>query len=86
MGEHLMSTKCNSCGGIYDTAAADGSRYFHACPPIANPTYQPDPSKKGFDPQLTIEQPNKRDENFSHIDPVTQLPVIKSDGLGVTVS
>jgi hypothetical protein len=80
-----MANKCNSCGGIYSPTSGDGSLYFHACPPMANPTYQPDPNKKAFDPRPTIEQPNKRDENLSHIDPVTQLAVIKSDGLGVTV-
>jgi hypothetical protein len=25
--------RCNSCGGEYDSTLADGSEYYHACPP-----------------------------------------------------
>lgn len=80
-----MSNKCNACGATYDTVQADGSRYFHACGPIPNPAFNTDPKKGPVDLRDTIEHPNKRDENISHTDPDTQLPVIKSDGLGVTV-
>lgn len=79
-----MATKCNSCGGTYNAAPADGNRYFHACAPIPNPAYQPDPSKPLFNLQQTIEHPNKRDENIAGIDPATKQPIIVSAGTGVT--
>lgn len=79
-----MPIKCNSCGGIYSTTQPDGSRYFHACPPIPNPAYNTDPKKGAVDLRETIEQPNKRDENVSHTDTTTQQPVVISGGLGVT--
>ena len=28
-----MRQRCNTCQGEYDTIGADGSSYFHACPP-----------------------------------------------------
>jgi hypothetical protein len=80
-----MLNKCNACGATYPSVQADGSRYFHACAPIANPAFNTDPEKGPVDLRETIERPNKRDENISHIDPDTQQAVIKSDGLGVTV-
>lgn len=27
--------KCNSCGGEYERILADGTQYFHACPPLS---------------------------------------------------
>ena len=27
--------KCNACGGVYEPVLADGSLYFHACPPLS---------------------------------------------------
>jgi hypothetical protein len=84
MGELLMPTKCNSCGGTYETILADGSLYFHACGPIPNPAYQPDPKKGPVNRTETIERPNKRDENVTGIDPNTNQPIIKSAGAGVT--
>jgi len=27
--------KCNVCGGTYEPVLADGSQYFHACPPLS---------------------------------------------------
>jgi hypothetical protein len=64
----------------------DGSRYFHACPPIPNPAFNADPKKGPVDLRDTIERANKRDENISHIDANTKQPVIKSEGAGVTVT
>jgi ssDNA-binding Zn-finger/Zn-ribbon topoisomerase 1 len=80
-----MANKCNSCGGIYNTTQPDGSRYFHACAPIPNPTYQPDPTKGTVVLQQTVERPNKRDENIAGIDPVTKQPIIISAGTGIIV-
>ena len=27
--------KCNTCGGSYEPTLADGTQYFHACPPLS---------------------------------------------------
>src|SRR2546425_512952 len=26
--------RCNACGGTYEPMLGDGTRYFHACPPV----------------------------------------------------
>lgn len=80
-----MANKCNSCGGTYQPIQRDGSRYFHACAPVRNPAYQPDPTKGPVNPQDTIERPNMRNENLTGIDPITKQPTIVSAGAGVTV-
>jgi ssDNA-binding Zn-finger/Zn-ribbon topoisomerase 1 len=85
MGELLMATKCNSCGGTYNSIQADGSRYFHACADIPNPAYNADPTKPPLDLRQTIARPNKRDENITGFDPATGTVTIVSEGLGVTV-
>jgi hypothetical protein len=59
----MAKYKCNSCGGIYSDTQKDGGRYFHACGPVANPNYQPDPSKPNHDARETIERVGRRDEN-----------------------
>lgn len=47
-----MATKCKTCGGTYEKLQADGTEYFHACPPVWN-------SQAGkFE-----ERADKRDEN-----------------------
>jgi hypothetical protein len=79
-----MATKCNTCGGTYTSVQPDGSHYFHACAPIDNPAYQPDPKKGAVNLQQTIERPNKRDENITGTDTVTSQPVMVSAGAGVT--
>jgi hypothetical protein len=81
-----MTNTCNSCGATYTPIQRDGSRYFHACGPIPNPAYQPDATQAKFDPRVTIERPNKRDENITGTDPVTQQPIMVSAGLGTTVT
>lgn len=27
--------RCNTCGGRYEPLQADGTKYFHACPPLS---------------------------------------------------
>lgn len=29
-------TKCTTCGGVYLSVLPDGTRYFHACPPLSD--------------------------------------------------
>lgn len=31
----MSRVQCNACGGVYDQRQADGSPYFHACPPLS---------------------------------------------------
>ncbi len=59
----MAAFSCNDCKAIYSDKMADGSLYFHACGPIANPGFQPDPTKPNFDARPLIERPNRRDEN-----------------------
>jgi ssDNA-binding Zn-finger/Zn-ribbon topoisomerase 1 len=80
-----MPNKCNSCGGTYSATQPDGSRYFHACAPIPNPAFQPDPTKGPVNLQATIELANKRNENITGIDLVTKQPIIVSAGAGFIV-
>jgi hypothetical protein len=34
-GGQLSVKQCNTCGGTYVDVLPDGTRYFHACPPLA---------------------------------------------------
>ena len=56
--------QCNSCMGTYPETNPDSTQNFHACGPIPNPDFQPDPTQPGFDPRQQIERPDKRDENI----------------------
>jgi hypothetical protein len=49
---------------VYQDQQADGTPYFHACPPLANPGYQPDPLLPRYDPRESIERPGRRNENL----------------------
>jgi hypothetical protein len=75
-----MKRRCKACLGTYETRQGD-ARYFHACAPIANPAYQPDPLKPAFNLIETIERPNKRDENII-TDPDGSNPREKTPGPG----
>lgn len=80
-----MPTQCKSCNATFDAIdARSGAAYFHACAPIANPAYQPDPLKGALNLQATIERPNKRDENVKLLpDGKTIVPI--SVGLGTQI-
>jgi hypothetical protein len=58
-----MLYRCPTCRGEYQDPLPDGSRYFHACAPVANPAYNLDPNAGPVDPRPTLERPAKRDEN-----------------------
>lgn len=47
----LQVWKCRSCGGEYVDVQADGSPYFHACPPLPGLAARP--------------RPDARDENIA---------------------
>lgn len=73
--------KCQVCGGIYpDTTGPGKIRYYHACPPILNPAYQPDPTKPLFNLVQFIERPGKIDENIASYDPKTDTLTIVAPG------
>jgi len=76
--------KCNSCGGTYPDKQHAGCDYFHACGPIPNPAYQPNPALPNFDLQQYIERPNKRDENLLPNPTPGLPPVMVNAGTGVT--
>ncbi len=59
-----MKLQCNECGSTYSDTQRDGAAYFHACAPIHNPAYQPDPAKGAFDPREMVERPGARNENI----------------------
>lgn len=70
--------KCNACGAVYQDPQPDGSAYFHSCPEVVNPAFQPDATKPNFDPRPTAPRPDARDENI--------VPgVTFSDGKFVTI-
>jgi len=58
-----LRKQCNACGGIYQDAMPDGTRYFHACPPerIVELEGQVDDDGKQLSARLGIPAP--RDEN-----------------------
>lgn len=33
----LTKVRCKACGGVYTPVQADGSAYFHVCPPLRDP-------------------------------------------------
>lgn len=67
--------KCSSCGGVYPDVLADGTSYFHRCPPLSR--VELDAAVKAGKVQLpagetvddaimrrTYERGNLRDENL----------------------
>ncbi len=77
----MPAFRCNSCQGTYRDTQADGTLYFHACPPTPNPLFQPDTAKPLPDPRESIERPNKRDENIT-VDAQGKAAGIKAAGAG----
>jgi len=65
-----MMYQCGSCGGVYQDLMADGSLYFHACPPL-----EVDPRGR------VVERPDKRNENLVMGEP-GEAPRMKAEGRG----
>jgi len=76
--------KCVTCGGVYVSVLADGTRYFHACPPLTDVevstalSLDPDATKQTPAQRATVAaasrvRPGARDEN---------VPSTKSDDVG----
>lgn len=70
----LTYQRCNSCGGVYAPVQADGTSYFHVCPPV--PQFFDDTGAPitadaadgilklgGTVYRRDVERPNQRDEN-----------------------
>ena len=74
--------RCKSCRGTYALESADGTSYYHACPPFSEPEWDalPEPMKKIFPPGS--DRPNKRDENVA-LDSSGRSRGMKSEGDGV---
>ena len=56
--------QCLTCGGSYLTEDSKGFEYFHACPPVDNPAFQPDITRPNYDPDEDVDRPNARNENY----------------------
>jgi hypothetical protein len=57
--------KCAACSGLYRRQLEDGMLYFHACPQLPNPAYQPNLAKPAYDPRISIDRPGAVNENIS---------------------
>lgn len=77
--------KCNTCGGIYRPVLADGSAYYHACPPTRVKTPAVVDAKTGdvITPAQLEQLPNRRNENVC-VDRESGAVSLISEGLGVT--
>jgi hypothetical protein len=89
--------RCNTCNGLFNTQNADGSDYYHACPPRRVLRVQhADGTRETILPgqllpddivlrELLRPRPNARDENTLRRDGARgEIRVIKAEGLGVT--
>lgn len=76
--------KCLTCGGVYHDLLPDGTRYFHACPPLSDAEIKAQLALNPDDTKLTPAElaqlkaaprarPNARDEN---------VPSTRSDDTG----
>lgn len=85
--------KCNTCGGIYPATQADGTLYFHACPPLGDVEVcaalglplDPTTHTKAQRDQLAAAsrvRPNARDENILST-AASNKGAIKAVGAGV---
>lgn len=74
----MPMVKCRTCNGTYEPLQADGTRYYHACPPLERATVDRlgalvDVDARTVQPgervvrQFTIDRPNHRDENLKVI-------------------
>jgi hypothetical protein len=85
----LERVQCSACGGVY-VPQQPGGTYYHACPPVRNPDYQPDMAAAAYDPRETIARPGGRDENLRPAAPrrdgepgPARPPVMIAEGAGV---
>jgi hypothetical protein len=90
-----MKWRCNTCGGAYDDVQADGTLYFHTCPPIPiHKVKRPDGTVVTIEGNVSPDQgevvettfrerPDKRDENVM-LDPAVGQVRIKAEGKGRT--
>ncbi len=73
-----MPKKCLTCGGVFDPVQADGTSYFHVCPPNVDKITS-----------ATAPRANARDENVDQDkraalgEHATRDQVCKAPGLGV---
>jgi hypothetical protein len=90
----MAKLRCNTCQGEYEDRTQDGVRYFHACPPIVNPAFDPRPTivnpvtgvvvrNPAYSPRDTIERLVKRDENIVQLQRDGEVE-IKAPGRGTT--
>lgn len=89
----MAKTQCKSCGGVFDDVLPDGTRYFHACPPLSfaefqqavtDGRYQPPPGIPLQEAYLrrTFERQRKRNENVVRQNGGNGGTVIIAEGRG----
>jgi hypothetical protein len=90
-----MMRKCNACGGVYAPIQADGTAYYHACPPLVElfhtvtgeilprdvAAIMTDGTTIG---RREIPRPNARDENVVVSSTRGAPAAIKAEGAGAT--
>jgi hypothetical protein len=90
-----MMRQCNACGGVYAPIQADGTEYYHVCPPLYEfvntdtgeivprdvAVATKDGSKIGT---RELPRPNHRDENVVVSSKAGAPVVIRAEGAGVT--
>ncbi len=87
-------TQCNACGGTYHTTNADGTLYFHSCPPLSAPelaakvaagkvTLPAGETVEDAIARRRYERANKRDENVSGATDAKGKALPKAAGDGV---
>lgn len=87
--------QCKTCNGTYPDVQADGTRYFHACPPLSDAEVKTALALPADDAVLTKLQrdqvaaaprarANARDENITTTAPSKTAAPMKAPGAGVT--
>lgn len=83
-GNTVKRRKCNSCGATYFPVQADGTAYFHACPPEIITHAICDPKTGAVvTPEKREPRTNTRNEN-PHPESTRDNPRIVSEGHGFT--
>lgn len=89
----LTFVECRTCGAVYARILADGSEYYHACPPLSDveviaaldlgadrSTWTPE-ERFAFD-TASRERPDHRDENIALPTRRNEPKQMKAVGLG----
>lgn len=73
--------ECPACGGTYPRPEPPEQPYFHVCPPVPNPDFQPDPRAPEYDPRELIEREGHVNENLPILTAEHNLEIVKRGGM-----